>query len=139
MGARFSSAPVVPDYSLILVDCFLGGICFTYILGTGENVDANIPSSTSFLCQACGRIVTCTGASHDGPFYGNPPKRRTFCSERCLAQLITTYWRQRKCVATVVMRDGFARVDGRVLGYPNPDVRPPCPRVRGGEPKNPVT
>ena len=102
-------------------------------------MNANIPSSTSFLCQVCGRIVTCNVASHDGPFYGNPPKRRTFCSERCLAQLITNYWRRRKCVATVVMQSGFARVDGRVLGYSNPDVRPPCPRVRGVEPKNPVT
>jgi hypothetical protein len=117
----------------------LGGAASPYIVETGENVDATIPSSTSFLCQACGRIVACTGASHDGPYYGNPPKRRTFCSERCLAQLITTYWRQRKCAATVVLRDGFARVDGRVVSSPNPDVRPPCPRAGGGARTNSVT
>ena len=70
-----------------------------------------------FTCQVCGRVVHCPRGADDSDsgvyqtaHYGEPPKLRTFCSERCLAELIRTYWANIGSIARVEMQYGFARL-----------------------------
>ncbi|MFB3819739.1 MAG: hypothetical protein ACE147_18945 [Candidatus Methylomirabilales bacterium] len=56
------------------------------------------------LCRICGGSV---------PPLADPNScTATLCSERCLAQALVDYWAARGVTVSVVLRDGYARLEG---------------------------
>jgi hypothetical protein len=55
------------------------------------------------LCRVCGRTVL--------PSSDPSSCTATLCSEECLAQALIAYWAARGVNATVVLRNGYARLE----------------------------
>jgi hypothetical protein len=64
------------------------------------------------LCRVCGGSV---------PPLADPNScTATLCSERCLAQALVDYWAARGVTVSVVLREGYARLEGIAAGARKP-------------------
>ncbi len=60
------------------------------------------------LCRICGGTVP--------PLTDPKSCTATLCCEQCLAKALIAYWAAQGVTATVVLRDGYARVEGIAAG-----------------------
>ncbi len=72
-------------------------------LATGAQSPGPPPDEWPGLCRICGGVTP----RADDPTSCTP----TLCSERCLREALVAYWAARGVQATVVLRDGFARIE----------------------------